>query len=56
MRKQQIIRRKIWKKSKKLVSIEAPDLWKTFEDGVLKVCDEMCGKKKCRGDRDDMWW
>ena len=64
VRKQWIIR-KIWKlnknqtkvrfekRVKELVSTEAPDLLKTFNDGVLKVCDEVCGKKKSRSDRGD---
>ena len=38
-----------------LVSIHAPDLWKTFKDIIIKVCDEVCGKKS-RRDRGDMWW
>ena len=61
MRKQQIIR-KIWKlnenrtkvryekRVKELVSTDAPELWKTFKDEILKACDEMCGKKKSRRD------
>ena len=67
VRKRRIIR-KIWKlnenrtrvrlekRVKELVSTDAPDLLKTFKDGVLKACDEVCGKKKCRRDRGDMWW
>ena len=54
VRKERIVRRKIWKlnenqtrvrfeKRVKLVSTDAPDLWKTFRDGVLKACDELCG-------------
>ena len=68
VRKERIIRRKIWKLNenqarvrfektvKELVSTDAPDLWKTFKDGVLKACDELCGKKKSRRDQGDMWW
>ena len=60
VRKQWIIRRKIWKlnenrtrvrldkRIKELVSTDEPDLWKTFKDGVLKVCDEVCRKNKSR--------
>ena len=56
VRKERIIRRKIWKlnqnrtrmrfgkKAKELVSTDAPDLWTTFKDSVLKACDELCGK------------
>ena len=68
VRKKQIIGRKIWKlnknrtrvrfekRVKELVSTDAPDLWKTFRDGVLKAYDEPCGKKKPRRDQGDMWW
>ena len=67
VRKERIIRRKIWKlnenqtrvrfetRVKELVSTDAPDLWKTFRDGALKACDELCGKKKSRRDQEDMW-
>ena len=37
------------------MSTDAPDLWKIFRDGVLKACDELCGKKS-RRDQGDMWW
>ena len=68
VRKERIIRRKICKlnenrtrvrfekRVKELVSTDAPDLWKTFRDGVLKACDKLCGKKKSRRDQGDMWW
>ena len=68
VRNERIIRRKIWKlnknqtrvrfekRVKELMSTDAPDLWKTFKDGVLKACDELCGKKKSRRDQGDMWW
>ena len=38
------------------MSTDASDLWKTFRDGVIKACDELCRKKKSRGDQGDMWW
>ena len=44
------------KSVKELVSTDAPDLWKTFRDGVLMACDKLCGKKKSRRDQGDMWW
>ena len=68
VRKERIIRRKIWKlnenqtrvrfekRVKELVSTDAPDLWKTFRGGVLKACNELCGKKKSWRDQGDMWW
>ena len=33
----------------KLVDIGVPYLWGYFKDGVLRACDEMCGKKKGMG-------
>ena len=68
VRKQRIIRRKSWKlnenqtrvrfekRVKEQVSTDAPDLWKTFKNGVVKACNKVCGKKKSRRDRWDMWW
>ena len=61
----QIIRR-TWKLNKtrtrvrfekrviELVSTNPNDLWKTFKDGILKACDEVCAKKS-RRDRGDTW-
>ena len=66
VKKERIIRRKIWKlnenrtrvkfekRVKELVSTDAPDLWKIFRDSVLKTCDELCGKKS-RRDQGNMW-
>ena len=31
-------------------------MWKIFKDGALKARDDVCGKKKSRRDRGDMWW
>ena len=31
--------------SSKLVNVVAPNLWGHFKNGVLKACDEVCGKK-----------
>ena len=44
------------KRVKELVSTNAPNLWKTFRNGVLKACDELCRKKKSRRDQGDIWW
>ena len=44
------------KRVKELVSTDVPELWKAFKDGVLKACDEVCGKTKSRRDRGDIWW
>ena len=68
VRKEAIERRKVWKLKEddtwvrfegrvgQLVSTDALDLWKCFKVGVLKVCDEVCGKKKGRRDKGDTWW
>ena len=38
-----------------LVNADAPDLRKCFKEGVLKACDEVCGKKKGKRDQGDTW-
>ena len=40
----------ILEKVKQLVSTYVPDLSKTFKDGVLKTCDEVCREMKSRRD------
>ena len=37
------------------VDMHSPDLWKTFKDGVLKACDELCGKKMLRRKGGNTW-
>ena len=68
VRKKAIERRKVWKLKEddtrarfegrvgELVSADARDLWKCFKEGVLKACDEVCGKKKGTRDQGDTWW
>ena len=65
VRKEAIERRKIWKLKEddararyegrvgQLVSTDVLDLWKWFKEGVLKECDEVCGKKKGKRDQAD---
>ena len=43
------------KRPKELVSTDVPDLWKSFKNGILQACNEVCGKKS-RRDRGGMWW
>ena len=60
VRKEQILKFNVnqtrvrFEKVKKLVSIDASDLLKTFNEVVLKACDEVCEKKKSRRDRGAM--
>ena len=68
VRKEVFRRRKVWKlkeddtrarfkgRVRELVSVDAPDVWKSFKEGVLRACDEVCGKSKGRRDRGDTWW
>ena len=68
VRKEAIERRKVWKLKEddtsvkfegrvgELLSADAVDLWKCFKEGLLKACDEVCGKKKGRRDQEDTWW
>ena len=32
------------------------DLWESYKNGVLKACDELCGKTKGRRDQENTWW
>ena len=32
------------------------DLWKSFKEGVLKTCDEVCGYKKNGKCNVHTWW
>ena len=43
-------------KVKELVNIEAKDLWGLFKDGVLKACEQLCGKRKQRREQGSTWW
>ena len=43
----------IRRKSNKLVDGGAPNLWGYFKDGVLKACDEVCGKMMGRRSKGD---
>ena len=31
-------------------------MWGHFKDGVFKVCDEVCCKKRERRSKGDTWW
>ena len=31
-------------------------MWGHFKDGILKACDEVCGKKRGRRSKGDTWW
>ena len=41
---------------RELVSVDAPDLWQNFKEGILRACDEVCGKRKGRRDQGNTWW
>ena len=32
------------------------DLWESYKNGVLKACDDLCGKTKGRRDQGNTWW
>ena len=50
------IRKRFDEKVIKLVDDGAPNLWGHFKDGILKACDEVCGKKRRRKSKGDTWW
>ena len=40
-----------------LVNVDTTYLWRSFKDGVLRACDELCGKKRGRRDHTNtQWW
>ena len=50
------IRKRFQEKVTKLIDVGAPNLWGHIKDGVLKACDEVCGKKRWRRSKGDTWW
>ena len=42
------IRKRFQEKIIKVVDVAASNLWGHFKDGVLRACDEVCGKKMGR--------
>ena len=49
------IRKQFEDKVIKLVDVGAPNLWEHFMDGVLRACDEVCGKKGGRRSKGYTW-
>ena len=39
-------KKRIEEKEIKLVDVGAPNLWGHIKDGIIKACDEVCGKKR----------
>ena len=68
VKKSQRVRWRVWKLQEKeikeefarrvveLVDAEAVDLWESYRNGVLKACDDLCGKTKGRRDQGNTWW
>ena len=68
VKKSERVRWRIWKLQEKeieeeferrvveLVDAEAVDLWESYKNGVLKACDDLCGKTKGRRDQGNTWW
>ena len=54
--KEKEIKEKFEERIGKLVDIDLKDLWGSCKNGVLKACDELCGKTKARVDRGNTWW
>ena len=50
------IRKRHEEKETELVDAGAPNLLRHFKDGVLKACDQVCGKKRGRRQKEDTWW
>ena len=68
VKKSKRVRWRVWKLKEKeikeeferrvveLVDAEAVDLWESYKNGVLKACDDLCGKTKGRRDQGNTWW
>ena len=68
VKKSKRVRWRVWKLQEKeikeeferrvveLVDAEAVDLWESCKNGVLKACDDLCGKTKGRRDQGNTWW
>ena len=68
VKKQSRVKRMVWKlkeremqekfekRDEELVDVETTNLWESFGDGVLKACDELCGKNKVRKNGGNKWW
>ena len=68
VKKSKRVRWRVWKLQEKdikeeferrvveLVDAEAVDLLESYKNGVLKACDDLCGKTKGRRDHGNTWW
>jgi len=57
MKQESVVKRRVWKlkngdmrkrfeeRVEELVNFEAPDMWDSYKNGVVKACDEVCGRK-----------
>ena len=54
--KEREMKDKFEKRFEELVDVETTNLWKSFRDGDLKACDELCRKKKVRKNEGNKWW
>ena len=50
------IRKRFEEKVIELVDVGTSHLFRHFMDGVIKACDEVCGKKRGRRNKGDGWW
>ena len=68
VKKSKRVRWRVWKLQEKeikeeferrvveLVDAETVNLWESYKNGVLKACDDLCGKTKGRRDQGNTWW
>ena len=54
--KEKEIKEKFEERVVESVDTDLMDLWGSYKNGVLQVCDELCGKTKRRGDQGNTWW
>ena len=54
--KEKEIKQKFEEREVELVGADSMDLWVSYKNKVLQACDELCGKTKASGSRENTWW
>ena len=54
--RQKEMQEKFERRVEELADVKTTNLLKFFIDGVVKACDELCGKKKVRKTGGNKWW
>ena len=55
-RKEKEIKLQFEERIVELVDTDSMDIRGSYENGVLRACDELCAKTKAKEDRGNTWW